>query len=78
MFRLTFLLNPPIPLFKGGTYEGLNYYQHTYGRNEQYRSESVPPFFKKGRGGFYTGALAYQSEHFNDIIYNLYNKYTIY
>ena len=53
MFRLAILLNPPGPLFKGGTYEGLKPYQNTYGRNEQCRSESVPPFSKRGaRGDF--------------------------
>jgi len=52
MFRLAFLLNPPVPLLKGGTYKGLNYYQHTYGRDEQYQSVSVsPPFQKGGPGG---------------------------
>ena len=53
MFRLAILLNPPGPLFKGGTYEGLKPYQNTYGRNEQCWSVSVPPLFKKGaRGDF--------------------------
>jgi hypothetical protein len=45
MFRIIFLLNPTVPfVIKGGTYEGLNYYQHTCGRNEQCLSVSVPPF----------------------------------
>jgi len=70
MFRLAILLNPPGPLFKGGTYEGLKPYQNTYGRNEQCWSVSVPPLFKKGgKGGFYTAAHSYQSEHIYDISY---------
>ena len=55
MFRLAFLLNPPVPLVKGGIKEGLKYYQNTYGRNEQCRSVSVPPF-SKGPSGFSVGS----------------------
>jgi len=72
MFRLAFSLNPPVPLVKGGTYEGRKEYQHIYGRNEQYRSVSVPPLFKKGgQGGFYTVARSYQSERIYDIRYTV-------
>ena len=34
----------PCPPFKGGIYEGLKHYQHTYNRKVQCRSLSVPPF----------------------------------
>jgi hypothetical protein len=70
MFRFAFLLNPPVPLFKGGTYESLKTYQHAYGRNEQCLKINVPPLFKKGgQGGFYSVAHFYQSEHIHDISY---------
>ncbi len=64
MFRLAFLLNPPGPhirrahvesFVKGGTYEGLKSCQHNYGRNEQCRSVSIPPFSKGGAGGILNG-----------------------
>jgi len=51
MFLLAFLLNPPVPLYKGGTYEGVKVYQHTYDRNEHSRRARRSPLFKRGARG---------------------------
>lgn len=54
-YVLIYLLKkiPLSPFVKWGTYEGLKVYQHTYGKNDQCRSVSVSPFFKRGaRGDF--------------------------
>jgi len=72
-------LNPPVPhirrahvesFVKGGTYEGLKVYQHTYGRNEHSRRIRRSPLFQKGgQGGFNTVGHSLQSEHIYDISY---------
>jgi hypothetical protein len=72
MFRFAFLINPPVPLLKGGTCEDLRVVSSTHGRNEQRRSVSFPPLFKKGgQGGFYSDAHSFQSEHIYENSYKL-------
>ena len=67
MLRLALLINPPVPFVKGGTYEGLKVYQHTYGRNEHSRSVRRSPLFQKGgQGGFYLVGHSLQSELISD------------